>query len=72
MKKICLNNQQTLQLVDNNTVLVVVDVNKPKLTECEELLIMTNTIVLLYLIDNQVKQSLMHHYHILSPMHLQL
>ncbi len=41
------NNQQALQLVDNNTVLVVVDVNKPKLTECEELLTMTNTIVLL-------------------------
>lgn len=41
------NNQQALEVVDNNTVLVVVDVNKPKLTECEELLSMTNTIVLL-------------------------
>ncbi|HHX54884.1 MAG TPA: DHH family phosphoesterase [Clostridiales bacterium] len=41
------NNQQALDVVDNNTVLVVVDVNKAKLTECEELLTMTNTIVLL-------------------------
>ncbi len=40
-------NHQAFDLVDYNTVLVVVDVNKPKLTESEELLSMTNTIVVL-------------------------
>ena len=40
-------NHQAIDLVDFNTVLVVVDVNKPKLTESEELLSMTNTIVVL-------------------------
>ena len=42
-----INNQQAFDIVDFNTVLVVVDVNKPKLTESEELLSMTNTIVVL-------------------------
>ena len=42
-----LQNPQALDMVDNNAVLVVVDVNKPKITECEELLSMTNTIVVL-------------------------
>ena len=35
------------ELVDNNTLLVVVDVNRPNLTECEALLSMTRTIVVL-------------------------
>lgn len=35
------------ELVDNNTLLVVVDVNRPNLTECETLLSMTRTIVVL-------------------------
>ncbi len=35
------------ELVDNNTLLVVVDVNRPNLTECEPLLSMTRTIVVL-------------------------
>ncbi len=35
------------ELVDNNTLLVVVDVNRPNLTECEALLSMTRTIVIL-------------------------
>lgn len=42
-----LNNDQALQVVDNNTILVVVDVNKPNYTECEELLNYTKTIVIL-------------------------
>ena len=35
------------ELVDNNTVVVVVDTNKPSYTECQELLSMTKTIVVL-------------------------
>jgi len=35
------------ELVDNNTLLVVVDVNRPDYTECEALLSMTRTIVIL-------------------------
>ncbi len=42
-----IQNPHAKEIVDNNTVLVVVDVNKPKLTECEDLLHMTNTIVVL-------------------------
>lgn len=42
-----LNNSQALQAVDNNTILVVVDVNKPNYTECEDLLSYTKTIVIL-------------------------
>ena len=34
-------------MVDNNTVVVVVDTNRPSYTECEELLHMTKTIVVL-------------------------
>ena len=36
-----------MELVDNNTVVVVVDTNKPSYTECQELLYMTKTIVVL-------------------------
>ena len=35
------------QLVDNNTVVIVVDTNKPSYTECQELLSLTKTIVVL-------------------------
>ena len=35
------------ELVDDNTVVIVVDTNKPSYTECEELLYMTKTIVVL-------------------------
>ena len=41
------NSSQAKELVDNNTVVVVVDTNKPSYTECEELLHMTKTIVVL-------------------------
>lgn len=37
--------EQAVGLVDNNTVVVVVDTNKPSYTECEELLHLTKTIV---------------------------
>lgn len=38
---------QAMELVDDNTVVVVVDTNKPSYTECQELLHMTKTIVVL-------------------------
>ena len=51
MKNINEQNQtlvnQAMELVDDNTVVVVVDTNKPSYTECEELLYMTKTIVVL-------------------------
>lgn len=42
-----LNNSQAVNVVDNNTLLVLVDVNKPSYTECEELMDYTRTIVIL-------------------------
>ncbi|HJD25138.1 MAG TPA: DHH family phosphoesterase [Candidatus Blautia intestinipullorum] len=42
-----IDRTQAMELVDNNTVVVVVDTNKPSYTECEELLRMTKTIVVL-------------------------
>ena len=41
------DKNQAKDLVDNNTVVVVVDTNKPSYTECQELLYMTKTIVVL-------------------------
>lgn len=41
------DKHQAKDLVDNNTVVVVVDTNKPSYTECQELLYMTKTIVVL-------------------------
>lgn len=41
------NCREAKEIVDNNTVVVVVDTNKPSYTECEELLGMTKTIVVL-------------------------
>lgn len=42
-----ITSQQALELAGNNTVLVVVDVNKPSITECPELLRMCKSIVVL-------------------------
>ena len=42
-----IDHDQAMELVDNDTVVVVVDTNKPSYTECEELLYMTKTIVVL-------------------------
>ncbi|SHN62372.1 c-di-AMP phosphodiesterase, consists of a GGDEF-like and DHH domains [Butyrivibrio hungatei DSM 14810] len=42
-----INNQQAIDIAGNNTVLVVVDVNKPTITECPELLRFCKTIVVL-------------------------
>lgn len=41
------NSNKAKELVDANTVVVVVDTNKPSYTECEELLYKTKTIVVL-------------------------
>ena len=41
------NSAQAKEFVDNKTVVVVVDTNKPSYTECEDLLHMTKTIVVL-------------------------
>lgn len=42
-----INNQQALEYAGSNTVLVVVDVNKPSITECPELLRVCKSIVVL-------------------------
>lgn len=41
------DSEQARNLVDNNTVVVVVDTNKPSYTECQNLLYLTKTIVVL-------------------------
>lgn len=42
-----INNAQALEMVGNNAVLVVVDVNKPSITECPELLKRCKSVVVL-------------------------
>lgn len=42
-----LKSEQAMGIVDNNTLLVIVDVNRPNYTECKELLALTKTIVIL-------------------------
>lgn len=42
-----LKSEQAMNIVDNNTLLVIVDVNRPNYTECKELLGLTKTIVIL-------------------------
>ncbi len=39
------NHEQAIEMTNQNTVVVVVDTNKPSMTECEELLYLTKTIV---------------------------
>lgn len=41
------DSEQAMNLVDNNTLLVVVDVNRPSYTECKDLLMMTKSVVVL-------------------------
>ena len=42
-----IDREQAMELVDDNTVVVVVDTNKPSYTECQDLLYMTKTVVVL-------------------------
>lgn len=44
---IFVNSEQALSMVDGNTVVIVVDVNRPSYTECEELLTRTKNIVVI-------------------------
>ena len=44
---VIIDGQQAMELAGNNTVLVVVDVNKPSITECPELLRICKSIVVL-------------------------
>ncbi len=46
-ENVIVNNTQAMDLADNNTVLVVVDVNKPSYTECPELLKYCRSVVVL-------------------------
>ena len=39
------NSEQAMSMVDNGTMLVVCDVNRPSMTECEELIGMVSTVV---------------------------
>jgi len=44
---VVINHQQAIDIAGSNTALVVVDVNKPSLTECPDLLHLTKTVVVL-------------------------
>ncbi|HIT88947.1 MAG TPA: DHH family phosphoesterase [Candidatus Merdenecus merdavium] len=46
-KNMFIKNPEAMDIVDEKTAVIVVDTNRPSLTECEELLSMTNTIVVL-------------------------
>ena len=46
-EKLFVNSHEAEELADENTMVVVVDTNKPKLTECERLLKLTKTIAVL-------------------------
>ncbi|MEG2513566.1 MAG: DHH family phosphoesterase, partial [Acetivibrio sp.] len=42
-----ISGKQALEIVNGNTLLVIVDVNRPNYTECKELIDLTNTVVIL-------------------------
>lgn len=42
-----IDSEQAINMVDSNTLLVVVDVNRPSYTECKDLLMMTRSVVVL-------------------------
>ncbi len=42
-----INGSEAMEMVNNNTLLVIVDVNRPSYTECKELIHLTNTVVIL-------------------------
>jgi c-di-AMP phosphodiesterase-like protein len=46
-EKLFLTHEQAIEMTNNNTAVVVVDTNRPSMTECEELLYLTKTIVVL-------------------------
>lgn len=46
-KNLFVSSKEAIDMVDHSTMVVVVDTNRPKMTECEELLSRTKTIVVL-------------------------
>ena len=42
-----INGTKAMEIVNSNTLLVIVDVNRPSYTECKELIQLTNTVVIL-------------------------
>lgn len=46
-ERLFLDHEQAIEMINYNTTLVVVDTNRPSMTECEELLYLTSTIVVL-------------------------
>ncbi len=46
-EKLFLTHEQAIEMTNQNTVVVVVDTNRPAMVECEELLYLTRTIVVL-------------------------
>ena len=46
-EKLFLTHEQAIEMTNYNTAVVVVDTNRPSMTECEELLYLTKTIVVL-------------------------
>lgn len=46
-ERLFLDHEQAIEMINYNTTLVVVDTNRPSMTECEELLYLTRTIVVL-------------------------
>ena len=45
--KVFITHEQAIEMTNQNTVVVVVDTNRPSITECEEILYLTRTIVVL-------------------------
>lgn len=46
-ERIFITHEQAVELTNNNTVVVVVDTNRPSMAECEEILYLTKTVVVL-------------------------
>lgn len=46
-ENLLITHEQAIELTNQNTVVVVVDTNRPSMTECEELLYLTKTIVVI-------------------------
>ncbi len=46
-EKLFLSHEQAIEMTNYNTAVIVVDTNRPSMTECEELLYLTKTIVVL-------------------------
>lgn len=63
------NNHEAKEIMDDNTLLVVVDTNKPSITQCEDLLYMAKMIVVLDHHRQEAIRSATRCFPILSRMH---